>query len=166
MENSAISFEKVTGEPGRIIVASLAPGSQLTDSILEICRQEGIETGIILSFIGTVNELYLRNPRDTTVLPVTNEAEFSLQVDTMVLKRQMEILTVQGNVTTFEGELFLNLHGLFSEAGGIVHGGHIFRATIWSQGELFIQEIKKAGVTRQRDHEVTGLPQFQLHQLN
>lgn len=165
MENTAITFTKVTGKPGRIIIASLAPGSQLTDSILEICRQEKIETALILSFIGTVNELYLRNPRDTTVLPVTNEAEFSLQVDTMVLKRQMEILSVQGNVTTFEGELFLNLHGLFSEAGGIVHGGHIFRATIWSQGELFLQEINGAKVDRERDYEATGLPQFRLHQL-
>jgi uncharacterized protein len=158
-------YEKVTGRPGRIIAANLRPGSQLTDSIIEICQKEGIHTAVVLSFIGTVNELYLRNPRDTTVLPITNEAEFSLQVDTMVLKRQMEILTVQGNVTTYEGELFLNLHGLFSEAGGIVHGGHIFRATIWSQGELFIQEIEDIRITRERDHEVTGLPQFRLEQL-
>lgn len=155
----------VIGEPGRIIVANLVPGAQLTDSILEICESEKIDTAVILSFIGTVNELYLRNPRDTTVLPVTNEQEFSNQVDTTVLLRQMEILSVCGNVTMFNGKLFLNLHGLFSEAGGKVHGGHIFRATIWSQGELFIQEILKARVTRERDSLVTGLPQFQLHQL-
>ena len=158
--------EYMIGEPGRVIVANLVPGSQLTDLIVEICRKEGIHTAVINSFIGTVNELYLRNPRDTTKLPITDEAEFSKQVDTTILMRQMEILTVEGNVTTFDGELFLNLHGLFSEAGGKVHGGHIFRATIWSQGELFIQEIKKVKVTRERDREVTGLPQFRLHQMN
>ena len=132
---------------------------------MDICEKEGIETGIILSFIGTVNELYLRNPRDTTKLPVTNEEEFSNQVDTTVLLRQMEILSVNGNITKFNGKLFLNLHGVFSEAGGKVHGGHIFRAKIWSQGELFIQEILKAKVTRERDTQITGLPQIQLQEL-
>lgn len=160
-----MNFTSVVGKPGRIIIANLAPGSQLTDSVLEICENERIDTAIIHSFIGTVNELYLRNPRDTTVLPVTNENEFADQVDTTVLLRQMEILSVCGNVTTFNDKLFLNLHGVFSEAGGKVHGGHIFRATIWSQGELFIQEILNARVTRERDTLVTGLPQFRLHQL-
>lgn len=165
MSEPASLSETVIGEPGRIIVATLAPGCQLTDSIIEICRQESIDTAVILSLIGTVNEVYLRNPRDTTRLPITNEQEFSLQVDTQVIQRKMEILSVQGNVSTYKGELFHNLHGLFSEAGGKVHGGHIFRAIIWSQGELFIQEIKKARVTREHDPEVTGLPQFRLHQL-
>jgi len=77
----------------------------------------------------------------------------------------MEIISVTGNVTTFEDELFLNLHAVFSEAGGNLRGGHIFRATIWSQGELFIQELKKVQITRERDYEVTGLPQICLHQL-
>lgn len=166
MAQTSSLFNTVIGEPGRIIVATLAPGSQLTSSIIDICQKEGVETAVILSFIGTVNELYLRNPRDSTTLPVTDEKEFSLQVDTQLIQRQMEILSVQGNVTTYNGEVFLNLHGLFSEAGGKVHGGHIFRATIWSQGELFIQEIKKAKVTRVHDKEVTGLPQFRLHQLD
>ena len=160
-----MSYQKVVGEAGRIIVVNLLPGSQLTDSVLDICEKEGVETGIILSFIGTVNEVYLRNPRDTTKLPVTNEEEFSNQVDTTVLLRQMEILSVNGNITKFNGKLFLNLHGVFSEAGGKVHGGHIFRAKIWSQGELFIQEILKAKVTRERDTQITGLPQFQLQEL-
>ncbi len=159
-----MSFVKVTGTPGRIIAASLAPGSQLTDSVIEICREEGIETAVILSFIGTVNEVYLRNPRDTTTLPVKNEAEFANEVDTTVLRRQMEILSVVGNVTFFEGKHFLNLHGVFSEAGGTLRGGHIFRATIWSQGELLIQELKGARITRERDLAVTGLPQIVLHQ--
>ncbi len=160
-----MAFVKVVGKPGRIIAASLAPGSQLTDSVIEICQSEGIDTAIILSFIGTVNEVYLRNPRDTTTLPVKNEAEFAHEVDTTVLKRQMEILSVTGNVTTFEGKHFLNLHGVFSEAGGTLRGGHIFRATIWSQGELLIQEIKGARITRERDLALTGLPQIVLHQL-
>jgi len=160
-----MTYQTVVGQSSRIIVANLMPGSQLTDSILDICRDYRIETAVIKSFIGTVNELYLRNPRDITRLPIKNENEFSNEIDTVVLQRQMEILTVEGNVTTFNGELFLNLHGLFSEAGGKVHGGHIFRATIWSQGELFIEEIAKAKVIRERDNELTGLPQFRLLQL-
>jgi predicted DNA-binding protein with PD1-like motif len=159
-------YTKVVGEPGRIVVCSLTPGSELTESIIEICREEGIDTAIVLSFIGTVNELYLRNPRDTTQLPVTNEEEFSPEIDTVVLRRRMEILSIEGNITTFEGKLFLNLHGIFSEAGGIVRGGHIFRATIWTQAEVFIQEIRKVRLTRERDLKVTGLPQIRLHQLD
>ena len=77
----------------------------------------------------------------------------------------MEILSIQGNATTWEGKLWADCHGLFSEAGGNVRGGHIFRATIWSQGEVSIQEVRNIHIDRERDLEVTGLPQIQLHQL-
>lgn len=81
----------------------------------------------------------------------------------MVLQRSMEILSVQGNVCRVDGELWAHCHALFSEAGGNVRGGHVFRATIWSQGEVFLQELTDIRVDRKHDKEVTGLPQIQLH---
>ncbi len=149
--------------PGRIIAASLAPGAQLTDSIEQVCREHGVHTAVILSVIGTIEEVYLRNPRDITTLPIRQEHEFADEIDTVVLQRPMEILAIQGNVTTLDGKLWAHCHALFSEAGGNVRGGHVFRATIWSQGEVFLQELTGIRIDRQYDHEVTGLPQIQLH---
>lgn len=153
----------LTGRPGRLIAASIKPGSQLTDSIEEACRVHGVQTAIITSVIGTVEELYLRNPRDLTTLPIRQEHEWADEIDTVMLRRKMEILSIQGNVTMYEGKLWAHCHGLFSEAGGQVRGGHVFRATIWSQGEIFLQEIVGMRVDREHDPEVTGLPQIRLH---
>jgi predicted DNA-binding protein with PD1-like motif len=153
----------MVGTPGRLIAASLKPGAQLTDSIEQICRDHDVETAVITSVIGTISEIYLRNPRDITTLPIRQEHEFADEIDTVVLQRPMEILSIMGNVTTYEGKLWAHCHGLFSEAGGQVRGGHVFRATIWSQGEIFLQELSGVRIDRERDLEVTGLPQIQFH---
>lgn len=158
------AFTTVAGRPGRLIAASLKPGAQLTDSIEEVCREHGVETAVITSVIGTVEDLYLRNPRDITTLPIRQEHEWADEIDTTHLRRKMEILSIQGNVCRKEGELWAHCHGLFSEAGGQVRGGHVFRGTIWSQGEVFLTELVDARVDRLHDPEVTGLPQIQLHE--
>ncbi|BCJ68611.1 PPC domain-containing DNA-binding protein [Polymorphospora rubra] len=148
---------------GRVIAASIKPGAQLTDSIEQVCRDHGVHTAVILSVIGTIQEVYLRNPRDITTLPIHREHEFADEIDTVVLQRPMEILSIQGNVTTLDGKLWAHCHALFSEAGGNVRGGHVFRATIWSQGEVFLQELTDIRIDREYDREVTGLPQIRLH---
>jgi predicted DNA-binding protein with PD1-like motif len=157
-------IETMAGRPGRLIAASIKPGSQLTESIEEICREHGVETAVIVSVIGTIEEIYLRNPREKTTLPIRQEHEWADEIDTVQLKRKMEILSIQGNVTMLDGKLWAHCHGLFSEAGGQVRGGHVFRATIWSQGEIFLQELVGARVDRKHDPVVTGLPQIQLHE--
>jgi hypothetical protein len=156
----------LAAQPGRIIAASLKPGEQLTDALERICEQHQVKTAVIMSFIGTISEVYLRNPRDITTLPIHQEHEFADEIDTVVLKRSMEILSIQGNITTLEGKLWAHCHGLFSEAGGQVRGGHVFRATIWSQGEVFVQELNGIFIDRERDLEVTGLPQIRLHPVD
>jgi len=153
----------MAAEPGRIIALSLAPGTSLTDAIEQVCEQHGVTTAVIKSAVGTISEVYLRNPRDITTLPIHNEHEFADEIDTVVLQRPMEILSLQGNVTTLDGKLWAHCHGLFSEAGGNVRGGHVFRATIWTQGEIFIQELTGIHIDRERDLKVTGLAQIQLH---
>jgi uncharacterized protein len=157
-------IETMAGRPGRLIAASIKPGSQLTESIEEICREHGVETAVIVSVIGTIEEVYLRNPREKTTLPIRQEHEWADEIDTVQLNRKMEILSIQGNVTMLDGKLWAHCHGLFSEAGGQVRGGHVFRATIWSQGEIFLQELVGARVDRKHDPVVTGLPQIQLHE--
>ncbi len=156
-------IQTLAGRPGRLIAASIKPGSQLTDSIEEICQRHGVHTAVISSVIGTVEDLYLRNPRDRTRLPIRQEHEWADDIDTVHLQRKMEILSIQGNVTTLDGKLWAHCHGLFSEAGGQVRGGHVFRATIWSQGEIFLQELLDVRIDREHDTEVTGLPQIRLH---
>lgn len=153
----------LAGRPGRLIVASIKPGGQLTDSIEEACRTHDVHSAVITSVIGTVEELYLRNPREHTSLPIKQEHEWAHEIDTVLLRRKMEILSIQGNVTMLDGKLWAHCHGLFSEAGGNVRGGHVFRATIWSQGEIFLQELLDVRVERELDTEVTGLPQITLH---
>lgn len=157
-------FVTMAGRPGRLIAASLKPGSQLTDSLEEVCHEHGVETAIIVSVIGTIEELFLRNPREKTTLPIRQEHEWADEIDTVQLKRKMEILSIQGNVTMLNGKLWAHCHGLFSEAGAQVRGGHVFRATIWSQGEVFLQELVDVRIDRKHDPEVTGLPQLQLHE--
>ncbi len=157
-----MNYEYVIGKSDRIVVAKIQPGAELVQSVLDICKELNISVAIINSFIGTIEKLYLRNPRDTTKLPITDESEFADQVDTTVLFRQMEIITIDGNIMKLDGELYPNLHGVFSEAGGNLRGGHIFRAIIWSQAEVVIQELKGELVKREMDEQI-GIPQWQLN---
>jgi predicted DNA-binding protein with PD1-like motif len=162
-ETTCDQIVSLAGRPGRIIAASLRPGDQLTTRIEEVCAEHDVRTAVITSVIGTISEVYLRNPRDITALPIRHEHEFADEIDTVVLQRSMEILSIQGNVTMLQGKLWAHCHGLFSEAGGNVRGGHVFRATIWSQGEVFLQELEDVFIDREYDTEVTGLPQIKLH---
>ena len=156
-----MGYEYVIGKRGRIIIAKMGQGEELVQSLLDLCEELDISVAIINSFIGTVKEVYLRNPRDTTILPVTDESKFSLQGDTTVLMRKMEIVSIQGNIVRIGKKLFSNLHGVFSESGGNVRGGHIFDATIWSQAEVVLQEIEEELVIREME-KTTGLMQWRL----
>lgn len=151
------------GSLGPVVAVSLAPGEQLIDGITAACLEHGIRAATISSAVGTISEIYLRNPRDITSLPIHHEHEFADEIDTVVLRRPMEILSLQGNITDYEGGPWVHCHGLFSEAGGNVRGGHVFRATIWSQAEIFLQPIDGLAIDRERDLEVTGLPQIRFN---
>jgi len=130
------------------IVARIDRGEEILTSIREICRRESV-TLANLSAIGAVGHAVvgLYQVEKQKYLPNTFD-------------REMEMTSLNGNVTTKDGEVYLHLHANFADETGKVFGCHLNEAVISGTCELFIQIINGT-VSRMHD-PITGLNLFDI----
>lgn len=67
----------------------------------------------------------------------------------------MELTSLNGNITTMEGESYLHLHASFGRSNGEMLGGHLYKAYISATSEIFIHTIDDE-IDRAKD-PTTGL---------
>ena len=144
-----------------IVVARLYPGDSLIDGIKNIAQEHGVKTGVILSVIGTTQQLVLRNPKPGLKLPITDETEQSTQTDTYSVERPLEIITAEGIISEKDDQIDVHLHICCSQDGGRAYTGHLFRATVWTQAEVVIGKLKGSPLRRKFD-KITGLYQLDV----
>ncbi len=146
-----------------IVIGRLMPGSSLIDGIKDLAIKHEITSGVILSVIGTTEKLTLRNPKPSTILPILDESEDSKQTDTTTIERPLEIITAEGNISLLNNEVNVHIHICCSQDGGRVYAGHLFDATIWSQGEIVLGKLSGGSLHRKFD-EKTGLNQLSVNE--
>ncbi len=133
---------------GSTIAVRIDRGEEILASIKEICKKESIKLASI-SAIGAVDHaivgLYMVEERK--YLPNTFDGE-------------MEMTSLNGNVTTKDGEVYLHMHANFADGKGSVFGGHLSEAVISGTCEMFIEKID-GEITRRID-DVTGLNIFDI----
>lgn len=144
-----------------VLVARLNPGESLVDEIEKFVREKNVRAGVILSVVGTTRQLVLRNPKPGTTLPLTDETEQSTQTETYIVDRPLEIVTAEGNIFEKDGQIGVHMHICCSQDGGRMYGGHLFRATLWSQAEVVIGKLKGPTLDRKFD-KATGLYQLNI----
>jgi len=143
------------GRLGQVIVARLAPGSDLLESIEEIARREGIRSGVILSGAASLSQATLRNVRHLPKeLPITDE-------DRVFVRKEgaLELLAISGNISEQNGGISIHAHITISsgEEDGLAYGGHLIKGcTIFSLGELIIGEIEGVRLVRKYDEPTRG----------
>ncbi len=127
------------------IIGRLDCGSDLLESLTQICKDNDIRLGRIAA-IGAVQKArigyYHQDKR---------EYEFK------DLDQHLEILNVIGNISLKDGDPIIHAHITLSDSEGRAFGGHLAAGTIVFACEYTIEELDGAVLERGFDDE-TGLP--------
>ena len=116
---------------GSDVFMRLDEGEEIHTSIQAICKSEGISGAAITSGIGRV--------RDTDIGYLDDQNVYQR----IIRKEPHELLSLQGNVSIFEGEPFTHLHVVLSDNDHKVHGGHLFASTIHVVAEIHLRVLEK-----------------------
>ena len=136
---------------GRLLLARMMPGEEVFSRLKEIALQEGIQRAVILSAIGSFDEVVFRNLQEGISLPISLDKTIEFR-----LRGPYEVLSVEGNLFPLQGQPFLHLHCLLSNHRGEVTGGHLFSARAFSTLEILFQELSETSVMKEKS-DLTGL---------
>jgi len=136
-----------------VILSRLMPDEDLFTALKKIAKDYGVERGVILSAIGSLKNVAIRNVKTNIDVPVklenTNEMEEA---------GPFELLSLEGNIFPSEndGDLMIHLHVTLGSPSGNVMGGHLVKATIFTTGEIVIGKIEGSSVYKAKS-DMTGL---------
>jgi len=149
-----------SGKTGKVLVARIKPGGDLLGSLRNIVQENGVKAGVILSGVGLLERVSLRNckafPRE---YPITDAIRLFL-----TLERPLEILALSGNVSEVEGKPQVHAHVTLSYVIGdevMVIGGHVIEGcVVFGFGEVFIMQIEGIEMRKEFDNETKTLQLF------
>jgi predicted DNA-binding protein with PD1-like motif len=149
-----------SGQPGRVVVARVKPGSDLLSSLQKIAAEEGITSGVIVSGVGLLKQARLRNCKSLPEeYPITDTNRTFLSFE-----RPLEILSISGNVTLAEGEPLVHAHLTLSSVKGdeiTIIGGHLIEGcVIFGFSEFAILELEGIEMAKRFDEETQTLQLF------
>ena len=110
-------------------VVRLNIGEDIVESVKKLAQEQHIRLGTVTG-IGAVNkaEIGLFN---------TETREYH----STTLEEDMEIVSLAGNISEMNGEVYVHLHIALSNSEYNVKAGHLNMAVISATGELFIEVI-------------------------
>lgn len=128
------------------VVARIDRGEEILEQMAIIARKENIKLASV-SALGAAGEI---------TVGVYDVEKKAYHANTFT--GDLEIVSLTGNISTRNGEIYAHLHMSAGDEQGRVFGGHLNRAVICATCEMFIQIIDGA-VERKYDEE-TGLNVF------
>ena len=128
-------------------------GDEIIGGILELCRKEGIRSGVF-SGIGGCSAAEIQ-----TFLPETGAFE------TRRLTGMLELVSMNGNVVSdADGALYHHTHAVFSYKADGQHcmaAGHMKSITVLYTAEIELRPVVGGAILRKRDEETgTGFWSF------
>lgn len=113
------------GTISRIVTFKLKPGTKLLESINEACKAHGVQSGCIVTAIGSLNGADLKIPE---VKP-----EFALGYgygDAIKITGPLSLVNMAGFIChADDGTIEPHIHVTVSEPSGKVHAGHLVMDT-------------------------------------
>jgi predicted DNA-binding protein with PD1-like motif len=129
---------------GRRFLIKIAPGEALTPKLREFARAAGVRHGVVVSAVGSVQDVRFRGIKTGAKLPMTEPRQQAHEV-----QGPLELLGLTGNLVPDEhGELDCHLHVIASRSSGEVVGGHLYDARVFATCEIVITEVIADGVER------------------
>ena len=132
----------------------LLPGDDVAQGIIHVMQEAGVERAVVLSAVGSLRDVVLRDAKEGARLPVTPE-----RTNTVTLAGPFELLSLEGMIVPGEQGPFCHLHPTLGAEDGSVSGGHLLHGTVFSTVELALAELVGFTVVK-RHSEETGLPEL------
>jgi predicted DNA-binding protein with PD1-like motif len=143
MEDKGLLYREYT--QGRRFLVKIRPGESLVDGIKALVDKEKIQSAVILSAIGSVKNVHLKDIKSGAKLPIT-----SARLVTHEIEGPLELLGLTGNIVPgADDKPDCHLHIMASKASGDVIGGHMFNAEVFATCEIVLVELILGGVERQ-----------------
>ena len=143
------------GSLGRVWVTRLLPGDDLAQGIIRVMQEAKVERAVVVSAVGSLRDVVLRDAKEVARLPVTPE-----RVNTVTLAGPLELLSLEGMIVPGEQGPFCHLHPTLGAEDGSVWGGHLLEGAVFSTVELALAELVGFTVVK-RHSQATGLAELE-----
>jgi predicted DNA-binding protein with PD1-like motif len=136
----SLSFRK----EGNLIVFRFEDGKDLIESLKRVAKEHQIQSGVILSGIGMLRDFEIGFYSREKSGYVTNKFD-----------EPVELLSLSGNISLCNNEIFFHLHAALAKEDKNAIGGHVQKATVHNTIEGVI--IKFFEIKLMRDPETRVL---------
>ena len=146
----SFDMEMAQGKLGRVIAVRLKPGTDVLLGLQEACERNGINNGVILSAIGSLQDPHFCNPVE---LPTKAGYGYG---ETLHLTGPIELTNASGIIChDDEGNTNLHVHMTLTDRHGNAHGGHLVEGTkVLLTVDVIIAEIEGLVMGRKFDEEL------------
>ena len=145
-----LDMEMAQGKLGRVVALRLKPGTDVLLGLEEACKRSGINNGVILSAIGSLDSLHFCD-----VVEVPTKAGYGYG-EVLHLTGPIELTNASGIIChDDEGNTNLHVHMTLTDRHGNAHGGHLVEGTkVLLTVDVIIAEIEGLVMGRKFDEEL------------
>ena len=145
-----LDMEMAQGKLGRVVALRLKPGTDVLLGLEEACKRSGINNGVILSAIGSLD-----SPHFCDVVEVPTKAGYGYG-EVLHLTGPIELTNASGIIChDDEGNTNLHVHMTLTDRHGNAHGGHLVEGTkVLLTVDVIIGEISGVIMGRKFDNEL------------
>ena len=145
-----LDMEMAQGKLGRVVALRLKPGTDVLLGLEEACKRSGINNGVILSAIGSLD-----SPHFCDVVEVPTKAGYGYG-EVLHLTGPIELTNASGIIChDDEGNTNLHVHMTLTDRHGNAHGGHLVEGTkVLLTVDVIIGEISGIVMGRKFDNEL------------
>ncbi|MFH1313026.1 MAG: PPC domain-containing DNA-binding protein [Candidatus Eisenbacteria bacterium] len=133
---------------GDLLVVRFADGEDLMGGIEKVLTEEGIFSGIILGGVGMV--------KNAALSFYIGHGEY----ESVPLAEEAELCSLNGNISTLDGELVIHAHAVVGKRDGGALAGHVSGAQVHMTAEVAVLATPQK-LTRKLDSQ-TGLKTLTL----
>ena len=145
-----LDMEMAQGKLGRVVALRLKPGTDVLLGLEEACKRSGINNGVILSAIGSLD-----SPHFCDVVEVPTKAGYGYG-EVLHLTGPIELTNASGIIChDDEGNTNLHVHLTVTDRHGTAHGGHLVEGTkVLLTVDVILAEIEGLVMGRKFDEEL------------
>ena len=145
-----MDMEMAQGKLGRVVALRLKPGTDVLLGLEEAYKRSGINNGVILSAIGSLD-----SPHFCDVVELPTKAGYGYG-EVLHLTGPIELTNASGIIChDDEGNTNLHVHMTLTDRHGNAHGGHLVEGTkVLLTVDVIIAEIEGVVMGRKFDEEL------------
>ncbi len=135
-----MKYQLINNDQQKTFAVILESGEEVMEKIMEFAQEQKISASqftAIGAFSNTIVGFFDFSIKDYKKIP---------------FKEQMEVLTLNGDITLFKGEYKIHAHVVLGKKDGSAHGGHLLKATVHPTLEIILNE-SPAYLRREMDKE-------------